>query len=275
MIAEFHRVGRKNLGFQESKLSLLGPLNRGIKEELRNLTQWLGFTGTMFAASVALSPSSRLMPDPSWSPTESSFSTPLPMADGSSDAESVALMMQVKMGNERALERLIEIHQGAVIGTVTRMLGNVDDAHDVAQQLFIRVWKSAPRYEPTAKFTTWMYTIMRNLVFNELRKRVRRKEVSIDEPVFDDQPRQFVHPTSPGADVISQQEELERALDAAIAALPEKQRLAVVMRRYQDTPYEDLCEVLGMSLPAVKSLLFRARTELRRHLSAYLGEEQE
>jgi RNA polymerase sigma-70 factor (ECF subfamily) len=76
-----------------------------------------------------------------------------------------------------------------------------------------------------------------------------------------------------GADVIAQREELEKALDEAIAKLPEKQRIAVVMRRFQETPYEDLCAVLGMSLPAVKSLLFRARTELRKHLAAYLGEE--
>jgi RNA polymerase sigma-70 factor (ECF subfamily) len=72
---------------------------------------------------------------------------------------------------------------------------------------------------------------------------------------------------------VAQREELEKALDEAIAKLPEKQRIAVVMRRFQETPYEDLCAVLGMSLPAVKSLLFRARTELRKHLAAYLGEE--
>jgi RNA polymerase sigma-70 factor (ECF subfamily) len=75
--------------------------------------------------------------------------------------------------------------------------------------------------------------------------------------------------------VLAQRDELERALDRAIAALPEKQRLAVVMRRFQETPYEELCEVLGMSLPAVKSLLFRARAELRKSLAAYLGEEPE
>ncbi len=182
-------------------------------------------------------------------------------------------MLRAREGDMRAFESLVELHQGAVIGTVTRMLGNVDDAHDVAQQVFVRVWKSAPRYEPTAKFTTWLYTITRNLVFNEMRKRGRRKEVSLDEPVYDDQPRQIQHPLAPGADTITQQDELERALDAAIAALPEKQRMAVVLRRYEDTPYEDLCQILGMSLPAVKSLLFRARTELRKSLSAYLGEE--
>lgn len=182
-------------------------------------------------------------------------------------------MLRVRHGDTKAFERLVELHQGAVIGTVSRMLGNVDDAHDVAQQLFVRVWKSAARYEPTAKFTTWLYTIMRNLVYNELRKRLRKKEVSLDEPLFDDSPREIQHPTAEGADVLAQREELERALDQAIAALPEKQRLAVIMRRYQETPYEELCEILGMSLPAVKSLLFRARTELRKSLAAYLGEE--
>lgn len=184
-------------------------------------------------------------------------------------------MLRVRTGDMRAFERLVELHQGAIIGTVSRMLGNVDDAHDVAQQVFVRVWKSASRYEPTAKFTTWLYTIMRNLVYNELRRRVRKKEVSLDEPLFDDSPREIQHPTAEGADVLAQREELEKALDQAIAALPEKQRLAVIMRRYQETPYEELCEILGMSLPAVKSLLFRARTELRKSLAAYLGEEPE
>ena len=158
--------------------------------------------------------------------------------------------------------------------TVTRMLGSVEDAHDVAQQLFVRIWKSAPRYEPTAKFTTWMFTIMRNLVFNELRKRVRRKEVSLDEPVNEDQTRELPDPSTVPADVSLQRSELELALDHAIAALPEKSRMAVVLRRYEETPYEDLCKILGMSLPAVKSLLFRARTELRKHLAQYLGEAE-
>ena len=197
------------------------------------------------------------------------------MVDESSDAERVRLMLRVKDGDMRAFEALVELHQGAVIGTVTRLLGSLDDAHVVSQQVFVRVWKSAPRYEPSAKFTTWLFTITRNLVFNEMRKRGRRKEVSLDEPVFDDQPRQIQHPLAPGADTLTLQDELERALDAAIAALPETQRMAVGLRRYEDTPYEDLCQILGMSLPAVKSLLFRARTELRKSLSAYLGEETE
>ncbi len=212
------------------------------------------------------------MPDPEWSIPDAAPASP-GATDESCDQESVRLMLRVREGDARAFEALVELHQRGVIGTVTRMLGNVDDAHDVAQQVFIRVWKSAPRYEATAKFTTWLYTITRNLVFNEVRRRSRRKEVSLDEPAFDDQPRQVVHPLAPGADTLTQQEELEKALDAAISALPEKQRMAVILRRYEDTPYEDLCQILGMSLPAVKSLLFRARGELRKSLAVYLGEE--
>jgi len=238
----------------------------------RNQCLCCGFTAVMFAASVPLFPSLCLMPESSWSPPDNP-SDSLPVAVESADQESVALMMKVRDGDIKAFEKLVGLHQGAIIGTVTRMLNNAEDANDVAQQVFVRVWKSAPRYEPTAKFTTWLYTIMRNLVFNELRRRVRKKEVSLDEPIFDDQPREIAHPLADGADVIAQREELEKALDEAIAKLPEKQRIAVVMRRFQETPYEDLCTVLGMSLPAVKSLLFRARTELRKHLAAYLGEE--
>lgn len=226
----------------------------------------------MFAVSIA-PPTFRFMPDPQWTSPDTDRS---PSArEEVSDEESVALMARVKNGDERAFERLIEIHQNAVIGTVARMLGNVEDAHDVAQQVFIRVWKSAPRYEPTAKFTTWLYTIMRNLVFNEIRRRGRKKEVSLDAPTLDDKPRELMHPTAEGADVIAQREELEKALDAAIAKLPEKQRIAVALRRYQETPYEELCKILNMSLPAMKSLIFRARMELRKHLASYLGEDVE
>jgi RNA polymerase sigma-70 factor (ECF subfamily) len=227
----------------------------------------------MTAASVVSLLPSFVMPDPEWpAPTPSNVTAAT--EDTSCDEESVRLMLRVKEGDVRAFERLVELHQGIMIGTASRMLGNLDDAHDIAQQVFIRVWKSAPRYEPTAKFTTWLFTIMRNLVFNESRRRTRRKEVALETEADDDLPqRQYTDHTAPAPDHITQQDELERALDLAIAALPEKQRLAVIMRQQQDLPYEQICEVLKMSLPAVKSLLFRARTELRKHLASHLGED--
>ncbi|MBL9184924.1 MAG: sigma-70 family RNA polymerase sigma factor [Verrucomicrobiaceae bacterium] len=192
---------------------------------------------------------------------------------GASDEESVRLMLLVRDGDTRAFERLVELHQGAVIGTVYRMLNNLDDAHDIAQQVFIRVWRSAPRYEVTAKFTTWLYTITRNLVFNETRRRSRRREVSIEQENEDDPPKHFADHSIPGADENLAKAEFHDALDKAIAALPEKQRLAVILRGRQDLPYEEICTILKMSLPAVKSLLFRARNDLRKNLARFLGEE--
>jgi RNA polymerase sigma-70 factor, ECF subfamily len=183
-------------------------------------------------------------------------------------------MLKVKVGDVAAFERLVELHQSSIIGTAARMLGSVEDAHDIAQQVFLRVWKSAPRYEPSAKFTTWLYTIMRNLVFNETRRRSRQREVALEPDLEHQAPsRQLADTTAPSPDELSQQHELEVALDRAISALPEKQRLAVVLRRYEELPYEQLCEILKISLPAVKSLLFRARAELRKQLAQFLETE--
>jgi RNA polymerase sigma-70 factor (ECF subfamily) len=183
----------------------------------------------------------------------------------------VDLMCRVRDGDLRAFEELVAIHQRTVIATVAKMLGSPSEAEDIAQQVFIRIWKSAARYEPQAKFTTWLFTITRNLVFNEVRRRQRKPTVSVQEReetthrVIEDS-----HGSSPDDELLHA--ELEAAVDRAIAALPEKQRLAVILRRYEDMPYEEIGTVLSMSVPAVKSLLFRARTELKQSLQKYLGE---
>lgn len=228
----------------------------------------------MTAASVAGLLPYPVMPEPEW-PSNLDPSVSKGTEEACSDEENVRLMLRVKEGDVRAFERLVELHQGVMIGAAARMLGNLDDAHDIAQQVFIRVWKSAPRYEPTAKFTTWLFTIMRNLVFNETRRRTRRKETPLEvEPDTEVGPqRQFVDTSAVSPDHQVQHEELEKALEKAIAALPEKQRLAVVLRRHEEMPYEEICEVLKMTLPAVKSLLFRARVEMRKHLAAFLDDE--
>lgn len=182
-------------------------------------------------------------------------------------------MLRVKEGDEEAMRELIEAHQHRVIGAVARMLGSEADAEDVAQQVFIRVWKSAARYEPTAKFTTWLYTIMRNLVFNELRRRKRHTAESLDRT--DDEPGgalQAADPLakSPATSVLDA--EMQAAIQEAIDSLPEVQRMAIILRRYDDVSYEEIAEILDLTVPAVKSVLFRARTELRERLRKYLAE---
>lgn len=186
------------------------------------------------------------------------------------DAEDVRLMQLVSGGDTAAFEILVERHQRLVIGTVAKMLGNNSDVEDIAQHVFVRVWKSAKRYVPRAKFTTWLLKITRNLVFNEMRRQRRHSHVPLQsEPGEEERPVKDEHAASPDAALLEQ--ELQGTIDAAIARLPESQRMAVILRRYEELSYEQIAEVLDQSVPAVKSLLFRARTELRARLRQYLA----
>ena len=186
------------------------------------------------------------------------------------DAEDVRLMGLVARGDTSAFEEVIERHQALVAGTAARMLGSNSDVEDIAQQVFIRVWKSARRYVPRAKFTTWLLKITRNLVFNELRRAKRRAQVPLQsEPGIEKLP--LKDETNPAPDASLLEDELQRAIEEAIMQLPESQRMALVLRRYEQLSYEQIAEVLDLSVPAVKSVLFRARTELRSRLNKYLG----
>lgn len=184
-------------------------------------------------------------------------------------ARDHALMERIGQGDHEAFRQLVERHQSAVIGTVTKMLGNSSDSEDVSQQVFLRVWRNAKRYRPDARFTTYLFTITRNLVFNETRRRTRKKEVSSDER---EESSNLTVEAAPEhrPDSALLQAELQQAVDAAIASLPEAQRMAVVLRRYDQLSYEEIASVLDLSVSAVKSLLFRARTALREALSGYL-----
>jgi RNA polymerase sigma-70 factor, ECF subfamily len=193
-----------------------------------------------------------------------------PAGKAGEDAEDVRLMQLVSAGETDAFETLVGRHQRLVVGTVARMLGNNSEVEDIAQQVFVRVWKSAKRYVPRAKFTTWLLKITRNLVFNELRRRSRHAHMPLQlEPDEEERPMKDERAMAPDTALLEQ--ELQRAIEAAIAQLPETQRMAVILRRYDDLSYEQIAGVLDQSVPAVKSLLFRARTELRSILSRYLA----
>ena len=192
--------------------------------------------------------------------------------DSISDNEiDIALMLRVGQQDEQAFEELITRHQNAVIGTAAKMLNSTSEAEDIAQQVFIRLWKSASRYQVKAKFTTFLYTITRNLVFSETKRKQRKKEHSLEQQqedsytVIEDKNSQ-----SPGEEIL--QAELKAKIDEAIMILPEKQRLAVIFRRYENMPYEEISDILELSVSAVKSQLFRARNTLREHLNHYLNQ---
>jgi RNA polymerase sigma-70 factor (ECF subfamily) len=196
-----------------------------------------------------------------------------------SDAHDKALMVRIAEGDEEALRDLIEKHQGAVYGTIAKMLGDPVEAQDLAQQVFVRVYRAAGSYRATSQFKTWLFTIVRNLVFNEYRRRSRATLVPLHPPENEaghssgsaglDLPDTATK--SPGENML--QREMLRKIDGAILALPEHQRLAIVLRRYDEFSYEEIAEILKTSVPATKSLLFRARETLRVALKDYLEEE--
>lgn len=176
----------------------------------------------------------------------------------------IAWMARIREGDMEAFRLLVETHQARVIGTISKMLGSDVESEDLAQQVFIRVWKSAPRYQPTAKFTTWLFRITRNLVFNELRRKRH----------FADQCEEIAEPIERAdkePDRVLLEGELQQAIQEAINHLPESQRMAIILRRYEEMPYEEIAKVMGTTVPAVKSILFRARAELRERLAKYLS----
>lgn len=181
------------------------------------------------------------------------------------------LMVKIGNGDHAAFRTLVERHQNSLVGTISKMLGNESDSEDIAQQVFIRIWKHAKRYKPDNKFTTYLYTIARNLVYNESRRRSRKRTASTDQ-LSDDHHLQFPDDANHEPDNNLLESELRNAIDVAIQKLPENQRMAVVLRRYENVPYEEIAVILNTSVPSVKSLLFRARTTLREHLAKYLDE---
>jgi len=189
-----------------------------------------------------------------------------------SNEEDLMLMTKIANGDERAFEQLVAKHQQAVIGTIGKMTNHSPETEDIAQQVFLRLWKAASRYKPKAKFTTYLFTITRNLVFNDTRKKTRRRELSIDtdEQNWHDS---IADPSSSSRpDQSLAEDELRLQVDRAVADLPETQRLAVILRRYEQMSYDEIAEVLDTSVSAIKSQLFRARKSLRDSLKAYLEE---
>jgi RNA polymerase sigma-70 factor, ECF subfamily len=180
------------------------------------------------------------------------------------DAE---LMLRVKAGDHAGFGLLVERHRGPVVRFLYRMVANQAIAEELAQEVFLRVYRARAGYEPTAKFTTWLFRIATNLALNQQRDfRLRRSEDSLDE-----NPEDSHRPELPDAHPSVEQKLLDaarlREVRRAVRGLPEKQRAALLMHKYQDMEYSQIARVLDCSESAVKSLLFRAYETLRLRLA--------
>jgi RNA polymerase sigma-70 factor, ECF subfamily len=184
-----------------------------------------------------------------------------------------ALMLRVKQGDTTAFTELVEKYKQPVMNLAYRTVRDATEAEDLAQNVFVQVYKSAARYKSTAKFSTWLFTIARNLCLNEIRRRSRHPAESLDatHPEQEDQPLQQFEDKktfSPPESLL--QSELAQKIDRALADLPENQRAAILLCRQDELSYEEIAEVLGCSVSATKSLIHRGRETLKERLKAYL-----
>jgi RNA polymerase sigma-70 factor (ECF subfamily) len=182
-------------------------------------------------------------------------------------------MLRVKQGDVHAFEELVDRYKQPVAGLIYRMIGDLHEAQDLCQTVFLQVYKSARRYRENAKFSTWLYTIARNLCLNEIRRRSRRPTESLERvsPTTGDEVRREVQDDE-GRNPVDQilELELEQKIQQTLAGLPENQRMAVLLYRQEDLSYEEISEIIGCSLSATKSLIFRARETLKQKLKPYL-----
>ena len=184
-----------------------------------------------------------------------------------------ALMKRVTQGDQRAFEELVEKYKQPVFNFVYRTLPDATEAEDLAQVVFVQVWKSAARYRVEAKFSTWLFTIARNLCLNELRRRSRHPGDSLEAATATDDEgpgRQFEDARNVAPRDRLVQDELVTKVSEALKDLPENQRTAILLYQEQEKSYDEISEILGTSLSATKSLIHRARETLKQRLKPYL-----
>lgn len=184
-----------------------------------------------------------------------------------------ALMLRVKQGDRAAFTELVDKYKQPVCNLVCRMLRDATEAEDIAQAVFVQIYRHADRYQAASKFSTWIFTIARNLCLNEIRRRSRHPADSLDatHPEHEDQPLQQYEDKksfSPPESLL--QGELEDKIEEALAELPESQRMAIVLCRGDELSYDEIAQVLGCSLSATKSLIHRGRETLKLKLKPYL-----
>jgi RNA polymerase sigma-70 factor, ECF subfamily len=190
--------------------------------------------------------------------------------DSQTDAD---IMLRVKAGDQSAFEYLVQKYRRPMVSFMYRMARNSAAAEDLAQEVFLRVYRSRETYEASAKFTTWLYRIATNLAVNHARdSRHERPEVqvSLDEPDDDTGTTLELPDASLNAEQQMVRRERMLAIRRKVEALPEQQRLAVIMHKYQQMDYKQIAEVLKKSESATKSLLFRAYETLRDQLKEFI-----
>lgn len=185
----------------------------------------------------------------------------------------VRLMLRVRDDDAAAFEQLVLRHQDRLTAVLSYQVGRRELAEELAQEVFLRVYRARKRYQPGAKFSTWLYKIATNVALNALRKQSRRKEVRLAGPTPGETGEHDFDPAAASGAIptrVADREEMRAAVQAAISTLNDRQRMAVMLAKFEHLGYAEIGEVLGMTPQGVKSLLARARENLRSALSPYI-----
>ena len=186
----------------------------------------------------------------------------------------IRLMLRVRDDDARRVRGLVERYQHRLVAVMHHLVGNAEEAEDLAQEVFLRVYRSRKKYRPRSKFSTWLFTIANNLALNFLRTRQRKPVVPLPSqdsgPLGPRPAEQLVHDPGTGPMQKAQKQELAELIRQALDGLNERQRMAVVLNKFEDMNYAEIAEVMGLTTKAVKSLLSRARMNLRAALTGYV-----
>lgn len=179
------------------------------------------------------------------------------------------IMTEVAGGDLAAFRTIVELHHKPLISFIARFTGDRDSAEDVAQEVFLRVFKAAKDYKPQAKFRTWIFTIATNLCLNEIRGN-KSSPKFVDLSDLHEAEYSIVVPDAFSPQKAAENAELSTAVRKAIRNLPENQRIAILLRQYNDFSYSEISKIMGLSISAVESLIQRARQSLKKSLFPYL-----
>jgi RNA polymerase sigma-70 factor (ECF subfamily) len=186
----------------------------------------------------------------------------------------IRLMLQVRDDEPGAFEELVERYQHRLVAVMHHLVGNAEEAEDLAQEVFLRVYRARKKYRPRSKFSTWLFTIANNLALNSLRARQRKPVVPLNVhesgPLGPRPAEQLVEDDGTGPVQKVQKQELAGLIRRALEGLNERQRMAVVLNKFEDMNYAEIALVMGLTTKAVKSLLSRARMNLRSALVGYV-----
>jgi RNA polymerase sigma-70 factor, ECF subfamily len=187
----------------------------------------------------------------------------------------VRLMLRTKAGDQTAFNQLVTAYQDRLVGVLTHLLQDQSTAEDVAQEVFFRVYRARHGYEPTARFSTWLFRIANNLAKNRRRDAVRRRETGLnvsDSGPLGPRPGERLLADKSGLMPTRQADknEMQAIVQLALASLSEDQRLAVLLNKFEEMSYADIAVTLDKTPTAVKSLLSRARDNLREKLEPYV-----